>query len=281
MKKKSLLGAHMSIAGGIDQAFYRGAEIDCTAIQIFTHSNRQWAIKDISAATQEAAKEAQLKTGITQVMVHSSYLINLGSTSAEVVEKSVKTLKKELAQCDALGCSYLVLHPGSGENERNTIQQIGSLLNDILADESIKITLLLETMAGQGNTVAYQFEQLAAIKDLIKNKKKVGFCADTCHLWAAGYDFSTEKSYEKMWDDWDSILGLSDLKAFHLNDSKQQRGSRVDRHADIGKGTIGLEAFKLLMNDQRFISIPKILETPQDSLEDYARNLTVLKNLID
>lgn len=279
-QKKQLLGAHMSIAGGIDQAYYRAASIGCTTFQFFTHSNRQWQMKPLSEETVQAAKAAQEATGITQSMVHASYLIALGSSTPETVQKSKETIVKELSHCDALRVPFLVMHPGGGQADPDAcIQQIGEGLSEVLDKSGGKTQILLEIMAGQGTQVGRTLEQLAQLRKVTSHSKRVGFCIDTCHLWAAGYDFSTEANYHKVWKEIDDILGLENVKALHLNDSKQGCGSRVDRHADIGKGTIGLEAFKLIMHDPRLTSIPKVLETPSDELKDYAQYIELLLSL--
>ncbi len=274
-----LLGAHMSVAGGIDQAYYRGASINCTAIQFFTHSNRQWHIKPLDQATIDAVQEAQKKTGIVS-MVHASYLINLGSDSAQTVKKSASTLQKELELCHQLSVPTLVLHPGSGKDPQTAMKQIADALSEILDADKGTTTIALELMAGQGGQVGKTFEQLAFMKSHIKNKKRIGFCIDTCHLWAAGYDFSTEKGYHQVFKEFDSAIGFSHLKAMHMNDSKQKLGSHVDRHQEIGQGTIGLEAFRLIMNDPHLRHAPKVLETPKKELEDYAHNMKILRDLI-
>ncbi len=282
MKPKSpvLLGAHMSIEGGVDQALYRAASINCTAMQIFTHSNRQWHMKTLEESAQTAWQDAQKETGIEHVVVHASYLINMGSLSSETVKQSRALLKKELENCHTLSIPFLVLHPGGGQKDATaSIDQIAEGINEAF-EESGSTMILLETMAGQGTQVGYRFEQLAELASKVHNKKRIGFCIDTCHIWAAGYDISTEKSYHAVWDEWDRILGLSHIKALHMNDSKQKLGSRVDRHAEIGEGTLGLEAFRLLMNDKRFESVPKILETPRTELSDYAHNMKKLIDLI-
>ncbi|MBA3752022.1 deoxyribonuclease IV [Candidatus Dependentiae bacterium] len=279
--KTPLLGAHMSIAGGIDQAFYRGAEIKCTAIQIFTHSNRQWAMNPLTQKTVDDVAIARKKTGITECVVHASYLINLGSQTVETVKKSKEALYKELAHCETLSITTLVLHPGSGSIDPSMcINQISELIDEVFESTETSTTIALENMAGQGSQVGYKLEHLASIRNKSSYPEKIGFCLDTCHLWASGYDFSTKASYQKTIDEIDSLLGLTNIKAIHMNDSKKERGSRVDRHEDIGKGTIGLEAFTLLMNDERLTHIPKIIETPMAELEDSARNIEVLRSLI-
>ncbi len=279
--KKVLLGAHMSIAGGIDQAFYRGAEIGCTAIQIFTHSNRQWHTPPLTQATIEAVNEARKKTGISSCVVHASYLINPGSQSAETVKKSKETLQKELSNCHDLSIPYLVLHPGSGSADiDSSLVQIAEVLDEVFETTPGSTAILLENMAGQGSQIGSTLEQLATIKKKSNHSKRIHFCIDTCHLWASGYDFSTLDAYENVIKTLDNTLGLSQIKAIHMNDSKKGVGSRVDRHEDIGKGTLGLDPFCFIMNDARLAAIPKILETPADSLEDYARNLQTLRSLI-
>jgi deoxyribonuclease IV len=281
-KYKGLLGAHMSIAGGIDQAFIRGHSIGCTTIQIFTHSNRSWRFKDLTEETIQDVKKAQSFTGITKTLAHASYLINFASSSAETVKKSRETLGKELIQCEQLSIPYLVLHPGTGTKDiQEAIQKISDAINSVLDHTPGTTLLLLETMAGQGSSVGYRFEQLAALRNLIHNKKRVGVCFDTCHVWAAGYPFATEKEYKALWHEFDTIIGLEHLKAMHLSDSLKPFGSRLDRHGDIGKGTMGLEPFRLLMNDSRFLYLPKVLETPNHTLEGYAHNLQILENLVD
>lgn len=275
-----LLGAHLSIAGGIDKAFYAGASIGCTALQIFTHSNRQWAIKDLSQDSIEAVKKAQQETGIKHPFVHASYLINIGSEKPAIAKKSAVTLVKELQRCSELNIPYLILHPGSGGTDKKaTITQISTIINEVL-DHEAHTTILIELMAGQGNSVGATFEELALMKKGIRKKKRIGFCIDTCHLWAAGYDFSDEKGYHKVWKEFNTILGYEDLGAIHINDSKNPLGSHVDRHQEIGKGTIGIEAFRLLMNDSHLQKVPKILETPKKELTDYAHNMKLLKSLI-
>lgn len=275
-----LLGAHMSIAGGIENAYYRGASIDCTAIQFFTHSNRQWAMKKLTKDTILQVKKAQKETGIAHAVVHASYLINVASTSPETRQKSKNMLRMELEYCSLLGIKYLVLHPGSNPLLEEGISLISQGLNELFDADQSNTVVLLENMAGQGNQIGSTFDQLAAIKSAVHNKKRIGFCIDTCHLWAAGYDFSNEKNYKQVWDEFDTILGLKHLKAIHINDSKQPCDSHVDRHENIGKGTIGLEGFTLLMNDSRLIAIPKLLETPGKELTDWDKNMTTLKNLL-
>ena len=278
--KKNLLGAHMSIAGGIENAYLSGASIDCTAIQYFTHSNRQWKIKPLTDQIVEAAKTARKKTGIIHDMVHASYLINVASSSPETRKKSYDMLGMELEHCARLGVKHLILHPGSRPDAQEGIGMISEALDAVFKEHEVPVMILLENTAGQGSQIGHSFEQLAAIKKGITEKKRVGFCIDTCHLWAAGYDISTKKTYEQVWQQFNDLIGLIDIKALHINDSKQPLSSHVDRHAEIGKGTIGLEAFRLIMNDDRFTSVPKVLETPGKELNEFSENINVLKRLL-
>jgi deoxyribonuclease-4 len=279
-----LLGAHLSISGGLERALYDGQKIGCTAIQIFTHSNRQWHIKPLQAQEIATFKAAQKETGINAVMVHASYLINLASPKADQQAQSLKTVIKELERCEQLGIDYLVLHPGSfvdGTEDAGLHYLVAGIEAALVASPG-KTMILLENMAGQGSSLGRRFEQLAFIRDNIQQKKRVGFCLDTCHAFAAGYDLSTPETYNLLFNDIDKTLGLEHLRAIHLNDSKNVCGSHVDRHAHIGEGKMGIEAFRLLMNDPRLVHIPKILETPKDAgLEDDIKNLEVLRGLLE
>lgn len=277
-----LLGAHMSIAGGFEQAIIRGESIECTTIQLFTKSNRQWNAKQITDEQTELFKQTLKKSSIAPVITHASYLINIGSSDLTTQKKSVAALAEELTRCHMLGIPYLVLHPGSstGASEKEGLQWISDNLNEALAQTPGSTMILLENMAGQGSSACYKFEHLAFLYKESEHKKRIGICFDTCHAFAAGYDFRTEATYKQLWHDFDEIIGLQHLKAMHINDSKKELGSRVDRHEEIGKGHIGLKAFELLFNDEQFFDVPKILETPKDTLPDYAHNMLVIKNLI-
>lgn len=280
MTKERLLGAHMSIAGGVEQAIYKGASINCTAIQIFTASNRQWSSKEFDSLSVEKFKKAQEETNLTHVISHASYLINLGSESSEIVKKSIVALYQELIRCKQLDIKYLVLHPGAGIKDlQKSIKQIAEGISKVLSNFDGSTMILLETMAGQGTSVGNTFEQLALLRSLVEEKKRIGVCFDTCHAWAAGYDFSSPESYHELWKQFDKIIGLEYLKACHINDSLKPRGSKVDRHADIGKGTMGLSTFELIMNDKNLFYLPKILETPSHELSQYAHNLSILRSL--
>jgi deoxyribonuclease-4 len=284
-KKQVLLGAHMSIAGGLEKAVERGESIGCTCIQIFTKSNRQWKAKKLTEAEIETFKTAVKQSTIASknIVCHAGYLINIASPNTLIHKKSTDSLIEELDRCEKLGIPWLVLHPGAYKEEDVALKTIAQTIDTVLHEVPGKTKILLETMAGQGSTTCYTFEQIAQVHKLVKNKNRVGVCVDTCHIFAAGYDLRTKKVYDETWEHFDKIIGLSLLHVIHCNDSKKGLGSRVDRHADIGKGELGLETFRLLFNDKRLTDIPKILETPQtgdDLLQDYKKNMEVIEKLI-
>ena len=293
MKKKLALleqqplGAHLSISGGFEKTIRDGESIDCTAVAMFLHSNRQWAMKDLSSETINTFKQASAHSTITIFAVHASYLINFGSTNDDIYQKSLTTLTKELVQCNQLGIPYLIMHPGSyaGSNIEQACKQIAAGIDEAFENVPGKTMLLIENMAGQGSAVGSRLEELAYIRNSIRHKSRVGICFDTCHGFAAGYNFTTAESYKQFWQHFNDIIGIEHLQLFHLNDSKKELGSRVDRHEQIGKGKMGLETFKLLVNDEQFAHNAKILETPytdykKDALKLYSENLILLRNLI-
>ncbi len=272
----------MSISGGLHHAIERGESIGCTAIQIFTKSNRQWHAKPIDKEAIELFQKTWKQSSIQSIIVHATYLINIASHKTELEHKSIAALKEELERCDMLGLPYLVLHPGSyaGGHENEALERVTRNLDMIFESVESKTCILLETMAGQGTSLCYSFEQIATIINKSKHKHRLGVCFDTCHAFTSGYNFSTKKDYLDMWKKFDDLIGIHKLHAMHINDSKTACGSRVDRHADIGKGKIGLEAFKLLFNDKRFVHISKILETPYETIEDYKPNMEIIYSLI-
>lgn len=282
-KKNPLLGAHMSISGGVKNALISGESIGCTAVQLFTANNRQWSLKTINKNDVQEFLEHKKTSPIQIVVSHASYLINLGSPNKDVAEKSIRALEAELQRCDQIGVPYTVIHPGAslGTDESKCLDRIAKNLSTALENSPGQCMVLLENTAGQGSNLGYNFEQLATIMKNTSPKKRIGVCFDTCHAFAAGYDFRDKKSYNTLWKDFDSIVGLEHLKVIHLNDSKKECGSRVDRHEHIGEGKIGKEGFKHIMNDNRFIDIPKILETPKEKdLKDDVKNLATLKKLV-
>lgn len=280
IKQRLLLGAHMSVAGGYYKAIERGVSIGCTTIQIFTKSNRQWYAKPINEQEINQFKQAKKQHNLHSIVSHAGYLINLASTNPDTLKKSISSLAQEIERCDLLEIPYLVLHPGGGENKKKGIYQVSVILDELLSKQSKKITILLETMAGQGNSLGSTFEELAEIYQAINHKTQVGFCVDTCHIFTAGYDMRTQETYHNTWHLFDTLLGLSKLKVIHVNDSKKELRSRIDRHEHIGKGKIGLEGFSLLFNDNRFIDVPKILETPKESIEEDLLNMQTIESVI-
>jgi len=282
-KNSALIGAHVSIAGGFSQAITRGITIGATALQIFTKSNRQWKSSPIKEADAQEFLTAQKTSPIKIVVAHAAYLINLGSDSAATQHESLKSLIDEIHRCDILRIPYLVLHPGSSsKNPEEACMQIALHLEKALqATYECKVTILLETMAGQGNTIGASFENLACIRNNVSAKHRIGFCIDTCHVFAAGYAFNTQDLYDIFMHKVDTTLGIANIKLFHINDSKKELGSKIDRHEHIGKGNIPLSAFSLLLHDKRFETVPKILETPKENeFEDDIHNITTLRNLL-
>ncbi len=279
-----LLGAHTSIAGGVDKAIERAERIGCTAIQIFTKNSNQWKSSLIDENIVQTYKNLLSKSNIKIVISHDSYLINLAAKEKPLLEKSRQSFIEELQRCEQLGIEYLNFHPGAhtGAGEEEGIKTIAESINIALEKtRGYKVKAMLETTAGQGTSIGYRFEQLKKIIDLIEDKNRTAVCIDTCHIFAAGYDIRTAESCKKVFREFDEVIGLEYLKAFHLNDCKKELGSRVDRHEHIGKGFIGLEGFRYIMNEKKFNKIPKVLETPKgaEMLED-VENMNILKGLI-
>ncbi len=277
------LGVHVSIAGGVDEAFERGREVGCDCIQIFTKSSNQWKAKPLADETVTHYFLRQAETGITPVVAHASYLPNMASPDDTLWHKSLNALAVELERCHTLTIPYLVIHPGShvGSGEEAGIARIASALDwlhDKLPDIGTKIAL--ETTAGQGTNLGYRFEQLAQMIEATAQPDRLVVCFDTCHALAAGYDFRSRAGYADVLRQFDEILGLDRLKVFHLNDSKFDLGSRRDRHEHIGMGYVGLEGFGNIVRDDRFSALPGLLETPKskDRHED-VENLSKLRSL--
>jgi len=278
------LGAHMSIAGGVDRAIQRGHSIGCEAIQIFTKSNNQWRAAPLTDETLERFHANQQATGIAPIVGHDAYLINLASPNPELWRKSVDAFVDEMERAGRMGLPYLVTHPGAhmGAGEEAGLRRVAQALDEIHERTAhINTMVLLETTAGAGSILGVSFEQLARIIAWTRHPERIGICFDTSHAFAAGYDLRTPETYAATFDAFDRILGLHRLRVFHLNDSKRELGSRADRHEHIGQGFLGLEAFRLLVNDPRFADRPMILETPKgpDMAED-VENLRVLRALM-
>jgi deoxyribonuclease-4 len=277
------LGAHMSIAGGVHRALERGARIGCNAVQLFVKNTNQWRSRRLSSEEISLFKKEKAAFAQNFVLAHASYLINLASPETKLLERSRSGFLEEMERARALGIPYIVIHPGShrGSGEEQGLRRIAHSLDELLSKTGARSPqILLETTAGQGDTIGHTFEQLARIIDMVAASNMLGVCFDTCHVFAAGYDLRTKRAYEATLKKFDRVIGIERLKAFHLNDSLRTLGSRVDRHTHIGAGMIGLRTFSLLVNDARFLDRPMILETPKgtDDSNDI-RNLTVLRGL--
>jgi deoxyribonuclease-4 len=280
---RPLLGAHESIAGGIGEALIRGQQVGCECVQIFTKSTRQWASKPLSMEEIETFKRNQIKTGITTVIAHDSYLVNLGAPDKAMRTKSVAGIIDELERCEALGVPALVTHPGShvGAGEETGIKTIAKSIDEAhVACKGFEVKIALEITAGQGTNLGCNFQQMARIMDAVKESDRLRLCFDTEHAFASGYDIRTPEGYENTFSELDKYIGLERLAAFHLNDSVKDFNSKVDRHTHIGKGFIGLDAFRRLLNDRRFFGLPMCLETPKGpDLKEDIENLATLRSL--
>ena len=279
-----LLGAHMSIAGGVGNAFIEGKKVNCDAIQIFTKSSRQWASKPYSKEEIEQFHINRKETGIGTVVAHDSYLLNMGSPDGALRARSVAAFIDELERCEILGVTNLIAHPGAhvGAGELDGIKTIAKSLDEVhKACPGYTAKVTLEITAGQGSNLGYRFEQIGNMIDATRESDHLRVCFDTEHAFAAGYDIRTRDGYERTFGEFDEAIGIELLAAFHLNDSKKEFNSRVDRHEHIGKGFIGIEAFRMLVNDRRFWGLPMCLETPKGpDLKEDRENLELLRSLI-
>lgn len=279
------LGAHMSIAGGLHKAVERGLAAGCGVIQVFTQNSNQWRGKPVSDSEAALFRERREEAGLHDVVSHDIYLINLAAAPGEVRDKSLAGFLEEMERCARLGIDKIVMHPGShlGEGEETGINRIVEAF-DLLFEKGREYTgkVLLEITAGQGSNLGYRFEHLREIRDRSSFPDRFGICFDTCHAFAAGYDITTEEGYRGAFEEFDRVLGLENLLVFHFNDSKKGLSSRVDRHEHIGRGALGLQGFRYIMNDPRFARIPKILETPKGDREEMdAVNLKTLRDLVE
>jgi deoxyribonuclease IV len=275
----------MSIAGGHSLAFDRLAQVGGRALQIFVRNQRQWQAPALPAAEIERFRRRWQEEGGMPVAAHDSYLINLAAPDPTIAERSVTALADELCRSQLLGIPYLIMHPGShgGQGIDKGVTRFVANLNRALemAGHANQVIVLIETTAGQGTGLGSRFEEIAAIIAGSDHQQRLGVCVDTCHIFAAGYDLRTPDGYSETFAFFDRIIGLERIKFFHLNDAKKELGSHVDRHEHIGEGKIGLEGFRLLLNDPRFAHLPMVLETPKgkDLREDRA-NLATLSNLL-
>ncbi len=280
-----LFGAHMSVAGGLHLAFERMTKVGGEALQIFSRNQRQWRSPELTPEAVALFRRQREESGSPPVACHAPYLINLASGDGEVVVKSEASLTDELERTEALGMEYLVLHPGThgGRTREEGIERFVAGLDRALERATASRPLvLIENTAGQGSGLGSLFEEIGAIITGSRHGERLGVCFDTCHAFAAGYDFRTPEGYSRIFADFERLVGLDRLRFFHINDSRKGSGSHVDRHWHIGQGGIGLEGFRLLVNDVRFRNHPMVLETPKgkDLAED-VQNLRVLRSLVD
>lgn len=261
-----LLGAHMSIAGGYYRAVERAAEVGCTVLQCFTKNNNQWRAKPIVSEESERFRAAILSGKLAHPLSHSSYLLNCASPDEALRAKSIEALVVELERAELLGIAWVVLHPGAsmGATEEEGLARVVASMDSVLqATRHLAAGVLLENTAGQGSCLGWKFEHLATILEGVADSRRLGVCFDTCHALAAGYPLSTAEDYKATMKRFDTVVGLERLKALHLNDSKRELGSRVDRHEHIGRGHVGLEGFLSLLTDRKLKGIPMYLETPK------------------
>jgi len=276
------LGAHVSIEGGVENAPERGRKFTCDCMQIFSKNQRQWKSKPLSIEQCDLFKENSKKFKIKETVIHDSYLINLGSPDKELLKKSREGFLEEMVRARHLGVQKLIFHPGShsGSGEQVGLKRIAESLDwarDAFGGNEVR--QVIEITAGSGSHLGGSFDQISKIIGYMKDQESVGVCIDTCHVYASGYDIKTKKGYADTIDAFDDALGLNRLEAFHLNDSKGPMGSNLDRHEQIGKGYLGLDAFRNVVNDKRLEKVPMILETPAGD-KMYKKELKLLRSLI-
>ena len=277
------VGAHVSASGGVENAPINAHNIGAKAFALFTKNQRQWIAKPLTEKSINLFKENCEKYGFKpqQILPHDSYLINLGHPDAVALEKSRAAFLDELQRCEQLGLDRLNFHPGSHLkkiSEEQCLQTIAESIN-IALDKTKGVIAVIENTAGQGSNLGYKFDHLAYIIDMVEDKSRVGVCIDTCHAYTAGYDLRTETDFKQTFDEFESVVGFKYLKGMHLNDSKKELGTRVDRHNSIGQGFIGDGLFRRIMNDPRFDNIPMILETPDESI--WAEEIALLYSFVE
>ena len=279
-----VFGAHCSTSGGLHRALERARDIGASACQIFVKNNMQWMGKPYAAPDVLRYRASLAEIGLKHVFGHTGYLINLAAAAGGNRDKSIQSLIQEIELAEEIGLPFLVLHPGAhlGSGEETGLQQVVAGLNEVIkATKSARVRIALENTAGQGSCLGSKLSHLATIFDHVESPERLGVCLDTAHFLAAGYDIRTEKGWNVAIEEFESLMGLKPLLAFHLNDSKTELGSRVDRHAHIGQGKIGLEGFRHIVNDPRFRGHPGCLETPKsDDLHEDIDNLRTLQSLI-
>ncbi len=284
MQTDLLIGTHVSARGGLHRAYERGTRIGCTTIQVFTKNSNQWAGRPIADEDIQKYETARGKATIAPVIAHAAYLINLAAVNPALLRRSRNALEDELRRCQAFGLYGVIVHPGAhmGKGEREGIERITESINLVHERTADLSTLtILETTAGQGSWLGYRFEQLRAMIDGIEQTQRVAIFIDTCQLFASGYPIQTEAGWESTMQEFDATIGFRRLAAVHVNDSARELGSRIDRHEHIGRGKIGKDGFRMLMNDPRFRLLPKILETEKsEDMHEDVENMAVLRSLI-
>ncbi len=275
------IGAHVSASGGVENAPVNAHNIGATAFALFTKNQRQWVASQLTQEGIAAFKYNCEKFGYQphQILPHDSYLINLGHPEQSALQKSRDAFLDEMQRCEQLGLDRLNFHPGSHLNqisEEQCLTTIAESINLVL-NQTSGVTAVIENTAGQGTNLGFSFYQLKKIIDQVEDKNRVGVCIDTCHAYSAGYDIKTKAGFEKVFQEFKEVVGFRYLKGMHINDSKKELGSRVDRHDSLGTGNLGLEVFECIMNDDRFDGIPLILETPNDEL--WAEEIQLLKSM--
>jgi len=279
-----LLGAHMSISGGVHMAIERACSIKCRAMQMFVKNNMQWFARPLTPDEIRAFLEHRQRGELSSIFAHANYLINLAATNPQFHANSLRALSEELTRANQLKLPFLVLHPGAhlGAGEEAGLKKIAASIDKVLRKlPKLKTRIALETTAGQGSCLGHTFEQIAYIFDNVREPQRLCVCLDTAHVFAAGYDIGSEAAIRKTFRRFDRTIGFERLVAIHVNDSKTTRGSRVDRHEHIGKGRIGLDAFRFIMRNRRFGNIPKVLETPKGKdLREDVENLETLRGLL-
>ncbi|MBI2447878.1 MAG: deoxyribonuclease IV [Candidatus Omnitrophica bacterium] len=276
-----LLGSHVSIAGSIYESIDRAVSLGCNTMQIFSRNPRGWQVTGLSSSDVEEFKKRRKEKGISPVIVHIPYIINLASGDDKLYNKSISAYIEDIERAGLLGAEYFCTHLGShgGRGDDWGIKRFTDGLNEVLKNSPQDVTILLENTAGSGSSLGYKFEHLGKIINGVKKNDKLGVCLDTCHTFTAGYDFRTEKGLKNLLKEFDSIVGLNRLKLVHLNDSKAKLGSKIDRHEHIGKGEIGLDALKRFINHPELKDLPYILETPKKTPKDDPMNIAVVKKM--
>ncbi len=276
-----LIGAHVSIQGGLNESPARAARYGCECFQIFSRNQQQWASQALTKDQIRRFRKAWRDNGRLPVLIHDIYLVNLSTSDEALREKSCHTVADELERAEALGIRWVNIHPGShrGAGEKVGLAHCAQSLSWVLKQTAgLRAGILIETTAGQGDSVGHRLEHIAFLLSEVKKPKRLAVCVDTCHMFAAGYDLKSRRGAETVWREFDSLIGLQSLKAFHINDSIRERGSRIDRHTFIGEGQIGIAAFRRVLRDERFAELPGIMEIPKTD-EEFVRTVAQVKEL--